>query len=377
MSPVLKRPCLHCLESDQQASCEHVLQQALGCSLTLDEDVCHTCNVSRFSPVDTELMRFIRLIAYGHHPEASRGSSFLVDGVGHYLDDAGVWHTARLGRDGTPIMFPQIIYVGREENGQLRAVISLDGKHESDASGLTRIAQMQRELADSCRLRITAMVVSKPWKEGPEVQPALIRSGPGRYAARAYDEQTAEALIRMVRTGGALPIALLEHPSTRPQMGPEMHKQTSWDEGAIGRALVKTALNFICAALGPDVARHPAFHDARNFACFTNGARFREFIRPLWGTGIDDRAKFITDRVVKPGYHTVLLTSVHHFPMVFLTLYERPFAAIQLSTQPVPGALPPESIALGLFDYRTGNHRVLRANRETEEFAAAFAPIGR
>ncbi len=180
----------------------------------------------------------------------------------------------------------------------------------------------------------------------------------------------------MIRDGGALPIAQLEHPATRPQMGAEMYKETRWDEGAIGQALVKTAINFICAALGPDVARHRAFDDARHFACQTNGARFREFIRPLWGAEIDERAKPLVQRVVKPGYHTVLLTEVHHFPLVLLTLYERPFAAIQLSTQPVPGALPPDSMTLGLFDYRRGTHRILRANRETEDFMAAFTPMG-
>lgn len=376
MSPLLQRPCLHCLEPDQQASCEHVLQEALGCSLTLDDDVCHTCNVVRFSPMDTELTRFVRLVAYGHHPEASRGLSFLVDGVGHYLDDTGVWHTARLGRDGAPIMFPQIIFVGREENGQLRCRITLDGNKETDASGLTTIAKIQRELADSSQLQVAPMVVSKPWKDGPEVQPALIRSAQSRYAARAHDERTAHSLIRMIRDGGALPIALLEHPATRPQMGAEMYKETRWDQGAIGRALVKTAINFLCSALGPEVARHPAFDDARHFACRTNGARFREFIRPLWGAEIDERTKPLIERVVKPGYHTVLLTEVHHFPLVLLTLYERPFAAIQLSTQPVPGALPADSMALGLFDYRRRMHRILRANRETEDFLAAFTPIG-
>lgn len=109
--------------------------------------------------------------------------------------------------------------MGREENGQLRARITLDANQETDGSGLTRIAQIQRELSNPGELEIAPMVVSQPSKDGPRIQPALIRSAPGRYAARAQDDRTAQALIRMVRTGGALPIALLEHPPVRPQMG--------------------------------------------------------------------------------------------------------------------------------------------------------------
>ena len=131
--------------------------------------------------------------------------------------------------------------------GGLRCRITLDGNKETDASGLTTIAKIQRELADRSRLQVAPMVVSKPWKDGPEVQPALIRSARSRYAARGHDEHTAQSLIRMIRDGGALPIAQLEHPATRPQMGAEMYKETRWDEGAIGQALVKTAINFICA----------------------------------------------------------------------------------------------------------------------------------
>lgn len=156
-----------------------------------------------------------------------------------------------------------------------------------------------------------------------------------------------------------------------------MHKESRWDEGAIGRALVKTALNFICAALGPEIARTPRSTMRGTSACRTNGARFREFIRPLWGTGTDERAKPIVERVVKPGYHTILLAKVHDFPMVFLTLYERPFAAIQLCTQLIPDALPADSLlTLGLFDYRRAAHRILRANHEAEDFVDAFTPIG-
>jgi hypothetical protein len=374
MASLLERPCLHCTEPDKLASREHVVHEAFGGSLVLDEDVCHQCNVGRFSPLDTELVRFVRLFAYANHPAVTTGRSFVNDGLGHYLDAAGVWHTARVARDGTPIVLPQIIFLAPESAGRLRTTIALDASQEGDASGLTRIAQMQRELSHPERLRITTHVVARRSPDLPEVQPALIRSDSHTYAVRAANNHIADDLVRAVRTGKLLEIALLEQPPNQSSFQPHMYKEARYDQAAIARSLVKTALNFVCASIGPDVARRGSFDAARTFARTGEGALFTDFVRPLWGAEVDERTRWIADRVTKPGHHSLLLADVRHMPMVFLTLYERPFAAILLVRAPVAGALPPDSLALGLFDYQKKTHRILRLADEPLAFTEAFAP---
>jgi hypothetical protein len=138
---------------------------------------------------------------------------------------------------------------------------------------------------------------------------------------------------------------------------------------AIARAVAKASLNFVCAALGTDVARLAAFDALRDFVGAGSGDGF---VRLLFG---DEAQQAATNPgfVSRTGMHTMMFCGLTDPAVVSISLYGRPFAVVRVSPTRVPVAT-----TVGLFDYKSGTHQVFNAERQPLEFLKLFgiAPVG-
>ncbi len=363
------RPCLFYEdEKEPQKTAEHILQKGLGTSWTLTEDVCHGCNTREFSARDGELVRFARRLNW-NHPAIGGRFPFGNDLCLQFDPFAEAWITVRLDATATPIVFPQLIFM---RTGQPVLIVQPES---SPAKSRPLLEVIREELMGMHRLKVSTRAVPRPDADLAPLRPALIRSAPGVYVAQADHLDTAEQLAEFARAGKLssqpLPDAL---PPARSLEPGEVHTRlhVNIKIGDVYRAAAKSAVNLLCAVVGPEIARHPAFDPVKQYVLQGDpeGDEGGGFVHGLWG--MERQSDFVSalERgIAKPELHTLFLAKAAERPGVFFFLYGKPFAFVWLTKAALPSNLIPKLETLALFDFATKTH-VVAAYRDSPLYCA-------
>ena len=338
----MDRPCLYCGDAALPKSREHVLQAAFGTTLTLDDDVCERCNVQTFSPLDTSLVQFVRSLACHGHPDVTP-SQRLFQGPANILRDDvnSVWTSVRLDQRIRPSPFEQMIQLG---GGRWHVVLD-PNRRGSDEERLRRFLEELR-VADAPT--ITTLVI--PDAE-PPVESAVIRSAPGRFVVRGSSEQAAQELRSKIVEGKLAPQGwqpFADPVTSRTQPGP-IRVRAFIPHGQIQRAIAKTAMNFVCHVLGPEIARQRRFYGIREFAV-TEYADDRP--SPVVIIPPDESILGIKEfaQQICPGdHHALTLDVCEDGLLVLFVLYQQALAFVLVSEE----SPADDPFALALFNYKT------------------------
>jgi hypothetical protein len=344
------RPCLYCERPNPIRTKEHVLQSGFGANWTLTEDVCTDCNTPRFNPLDTALINFARTYVYRDHPDVMSKRTILQEGHADWFDEQhGIWIRLRVGQDGKPVFFPQFIF--RKDTKPLFLTDRADDP-------VILFERIKSELRHP-QLTIKDQLVDLQSEDFPEVQPALIRSNENAYYIRAVLQEDANRIRDMI-SSGVLFDAIPEQKKSRPiSQLISVRIDIFMDYDRIERALAKSALNFLCAAVGPEVARYDCFSELRRFVLGEYPAALEKFVTYLCGRDRDRHRDNFCSQFFREGHHTLVLWEMEGFPLVFFLLYSRLFAIVRLLKEPHTPILGTEGTRIAFFDYKSKTHSLL------------------
>jgi hypothetical protein len=119
----------------------------------------------------------------------------------------------------------------------------------------------------------------------------------------------------------------------------------------VSSAVAKSSLNFVCAALGSDIARLPVFNAVRDFV---RGGKDEGCVHILLGDEAESARK-IPGFLCKPGHHANLFCGGTEPPVGSVSLYARPFAIVRIATARFTS---PTSNVVALFDYKNTTHEL-------------------
>jgi hypothetical protein len=218
---------------------------------------------------------------------------------------------------------------------------------------------MVEELSDSQSLRCSTHAFPE---ESPPVEPAIVRSAPGVYVFRASTEEQAQSLMAQVTSGtpfrerGIAVLGELRNSVDNPTV--TVVAKVAF--GAVDRALAKTAMNFVCASLGPDVARLRVFDAVKAFAL---SPRYNEDDSPVRLVTQEEREqdaglRDFASHMCQPDHHALVFKSLPEGLFVFAFLYQRPFAKIRLAESIAGFPDLEDRWVIGLFDYKRRLYRV-------------------
>jgi hypothetical protein len=359
-------PCLYCVGSGPWNR-EHVLQAAFGTSWVLDGDVCESCN-SRFSPLDSKLVEFVREFAYLGHPDVAKVVQFFDGKIGLTRDlSSGAWMSVRVDPKGRPIPFPQLIILPSNQIRFITDTSRWSGNSQAEAFGLKEYQQVVGELSDVSRLRLKRSIVKES-----SAQPAIVRSAPRRYFLRGSSEQMLDEIETSIRSG-VLVASLSTGKSDAPEMGEQrepVRLDIVYDLGSCARAIAKSALNFLCAAVDRELARSADLGALRTFIN-TGAGDFQRFVNFRLEQAARAPEEMALNYLEKPGCHTVLATGSGGIPLVLFFLYSRLFAIIKLSDEPI---LPRDRQVLAFFDYSTQTYQTFDTQQDAAKLVGALFP---
>lgn len=348
---VTPRPCLYCEMSAPAKSAEHVLQRGLGGGACLDiGEVCDDCNIRVFSPMDGHLVRIIHDLLCRDHPDVVRSRNFLRGHHAVHRDELNsVWVSVRLDEQMRVRTCDQFVRIGP---GQWH--VSMDpGTGEQP---LVRHSQIVQELRAVTPEDVSMVVIDD---RDPPVEPAIVRSARGRFVVRGATVEIAETLRtwlleRKIFLGEGTP----SNVQRSTVENPDVHVRIRIEDGAIGRALAKVAMNVVCHALGAVVARSPEFGAARKFVL---DGRYEQQATITQLIGNDDEQLYESAKLMcPPNHHCVRLEPGPDGLCACICLYQRPIATVRLSWT-LPSA---NMFAMALFNYqRGGSSLVFRERR--------------
>lgn len=356
-------PCLYCgdAEGARQGE-EHVLQEAFGTRLTIPGEVCDHCNTKTFSPLDGALVKYVRVYAYWDHPDVEHNRTMLQDGHGLWLQD-GVWLNVRVDRDVKPIVFDQLVFL---PDGSVR--VALDSRRLGPEAAATQLALITTELATPSTLLLKEYVAGPPGEGRPAVQPALVRSAPGRWLLRAQDQGSVNVLREKLQAGTLLSGLRQGGDSTPRSIRPDIELRIEINFGSVQRALCKVALNLVCKVLGSNTARDQSFDDLRRYALTGNSANAEAFVWLIHGPEWTMANANLVRMFARDGHHTLVLTP----DVVFVFLYSRPFAVVRLIPTSVDRIVDRDDMTVALFNYRTATHELIRIIDDPAIFVDRF-----
>lgn len=361
------RPCLYCESITNNKTDEHVLQQGFGTSWKLTEDVCGDCNTTKFSHLDGDLIRFARNHGYWDYSDSSFRRTILQEGHHLWLDEqSGICFSVRIQQDGAAVCFPQIIFFSETEIQFLT----------DEAKNPVSFEQVMAELQYPERLKTEVRIVDWRSQDLSKVQPAIIRSAPNTYLICASSQEEASYLKDVIDERILCNPVSVEDENNRKILPPSpIYSRIIVNLGHIKRALAKSALNFLCAAVGPEVARYSCFSELRDFIMREYSAAQPEFVQPLWGIEKEQHWSDFYELFSKEGHHILVLSEVERIPHLFFLLYSRPFAVVRfLRESPVP-ILGPEGTRIAFFNYRTRTHSVLTGEQLAYEMTISPSPF--
>lgn len=350
-------PCLHCGDTENPRTDEHVLQKGFGTSLVLEDEVCGDCNTRKFSPLDTRLVEFVRTRVCWDHPDV-KGKTVLQEGLGLHLDPTtSTWLTVRVDRSLNVLVLPQLLFPG---DNVVRFVGNNDGR-----DGIPLIDVIRGELREPAALNVTVDIQAD---REPGLQPALVRTAKRTYLLRVPNQADGDHFQRLIASGRLLSDWQQTGVVARTTVNPEVNHGVVWRFGDVARAIAKTAVNFARVALGPDLVRNPMFDAVRDFVRASDGSDCSRFVDFLFGNQTPDERDDILQRITHADHHSLLFAAYDGIPMVLVVLYQRPFAGIRLTEVPNPELFSDSCLFLGLFNYRLGTHRLIRMLDEPTEF---------
>jgi hypothetical protein len=362
------RPCLYCESTSQPPTLEHVLQRGFGANWTLPEDVCGECNTKKFSHLDGELCRFAHAYVYRNHPGALSRRTILQEGHALWFNDQhGIWISLRVRQDGKRAVFPQLIFRTNTE-----FLFLMD-----EANKPVSFERIKSELRHPEKLEIEDWLVNPQSENLPEVQPAIIRSDKNTYSIRAVLQEDVDRIRGMIFSGLFYAIPREEKKlEPFPQPTP-VQIEISLKYAHIERALAKSALNFLCAAVEPEVARYGCFSELRRFVLGECPAAPGEFVMPLWNRDRDQHSDNFCSLFSREGHHTLVLWEMEGFPLVFFLLYSHPFAVVRLLKEPHPPILSTEGTRIAFFDYKSKTHTLQTLGDYIPDFCDQISPTFR
>src|SRR5262249_31474408 len=124
-----------------------------------------------------------------------------------------------------------------------------------------------------------------------------------------------------------------------------------FDFRKISRALAKSAMNAVCWALGPEVARSDAFERIRGLVRKDDEGAIEQFVA-LDPYRDSPEAGAAVRAFCRPENHTILLAEDEGVPAAMVALYGEPIALVRLSEKPA-GLLGMRQYA-GVFEHRVG-----------------------
>lgn len=373
MSKLYSHPCLFCGDEYRDRTDEHVLQRGFGSNWTLPKDVCTTCNTEIFSPLDKALIEFAHEFVYASDPDVSTSRGLLQAGQSLIYDkDSGAWLSVRVDQRGYLIVLPQIVLL---ENGNIHIQLDSQSKTQPDL----QFEQIRQELKNPAQLKLTQRLSARcdEFKHrssfAPPVQPALIRSAKNTYCLQASSSEGIEEL-RQFLFSGALDGVLSTAPApVRSQKAlPMVEQNIVMNLENINRALAKSALNAVCACIGPDRARDPSLNPLRDFA-FGKALPGSEFVTHLWGSRPPNPAYMLSQRLSvfsKADHHTVLIAPFGDIAVATFHLYGKPFALVELAKN--SNLLFQSEITAALINYKTKTHQLYNLLEEPVAFQQAF-----
>ena len=281
---------------------------------------------------------------------------------GHALwfnDQRGIWISLQVRQDGKRAVFPQLIFRTNTEFLFLT----------DEANNPVPFERIKSELRQPEKLQLEDQLVEAQSEHLPEVQPALIRSAPNIYYIRAISQQDVNRIKDMISRGVLFDAIPREEKKVEPFPQPTpVHIELSIKYDHIERALAKSALNFLCAAVGSEVARYDCFSELRRFVLGEDPAAPGEFVMPLWDRDRNQHADHFWSLFSREGYHTLVLREVEGFPLVFFLLYSRPFAVVRLLKEPHTPILGTEGTRIAFFDYKAKTHSLLTLEEYIPDF---------
>lgn len=252
------RPCLYCLDTTRPKNTEHVLQKAFGGSMTLTEDVCENCNSVVFAPLDEELIKFMRM-SLKRTMRSYR--NILMENLFFFPDrEQGHWSLGRFNGKMEPTTVPQIEF---ENSGNFKIVFDSNIAHKHV---LNRIIE---ELQNIDEIRLDEQFFEIEDDEGVPLNPILARTAQKCYIIVANNAEDLSRVKSYVSSGRLVNALLqnLETPSERTTINqPIITSRVERNFLEIERAIIKTAINYVCRVLGPDVARCPQLDGLRAHA---------------------------------------------------------------------------------------------------------------
>lgn len=331
-------PCLYCAGSQHCRTDEHVLQAGFNTNWVLHEDVCGPCN-SAFSRHDTELVRFVRSVTHANNPAVNPRISIL---QGHAIiqdPESKLWLSVRINAKGEPTTFDQILL---SADGRVLPIFGNPSSWERSFAAVTA------ELRTPAKLKLETKVI-----EHPPVDTAVVRSAPFKYLIVARSQEEIEKAKEIINSGdlGNMGVNRENPGEPRSIERPQAQLRHSYDMASVRAALVKTAVNFVCATIGPDIARGPELRAAREYALNSQGSKGEKFVRLEFG----DQAATGLRRLSKAGHHTLALIGLPGATLVAILLYEEPLAIVSLANEPV---LSIEDSRFAFLDYVSGQHEV-------------------
>jgi hypothetical protein len=343
------KPCLYCEQEAVTKGAEHVLQHGLGGGTCLDPgEVCDECNTRVFSPLDGHLVRIVHDLLCRDHPDVVHSRNFL---RGHHVvhrdEQNSVWVSVRLDEHLRVRICDQFVRIGP---GQWHVSMDLDTGEQP----LVRHSQIVQELRAVTPEEVSIVVIDD---REPAVEPAIVRSARGRFVVRGATVEVAEdlrtqLLKREVFVGEGIPSSVQRSTISNPSV----HVRIRIEDGAIGRALAKVAMNVVCHALGPVIARSPDFDTVRKFVLDGRHRDQESTITQLIGSD-DERLHQSASLMCPPNHHCVRLEPGPDGLYACICLYQRPIARVRMSW-----ATPPANMfAMVLFNYkRRGSALVVR-----------------
>lgn len=353
------RPCLFCGDSNGTPTDEHVLQHAFGTTLVLDEDVCGTCNTQVFSGLDDALVKLARRYAYHTHPDMMRKGTPIDGQLWLLRPEEGPWLTYRLTKTITPLLLPQLVQL---PGGEWRMMASV----EDHARGVPE--RFLQELRSGA-LKTGALVCAG---ESPPVEAAVIRSGAGQFALRGADTAAIDVLAGLVQSRALLAgMRVNEQIVSRQVDNTWFTTTTEIDLGGCQRALAKTALNAICAVLGPDEARMPRYDPLRTFAYQGASSSGDEFVT----IEVEPKDEPLACCFADPGEHAVVILPTEEGLQVFIVLFGLLFAVIRADDSSLSHGGLPQRLGVFVQDYRSRTHAIFRMRDNPSWFAERLARI--
>jgi hypothetical protein len=346
-------PCLFCGDLRSPKTAEHVIQEAFGSRLCLEEEVCDECNTRRFSEHDK---RFVDYVKQLHAPASSgfRGVPLIHGRLGHCFDASlGLWTTVSYGRSGWATL-PQIL---KHPNGTWRALASTNAE----------LAKMTAELGSTKELSVSAIPVDNV---SPDFQVSVIRSAPRRYLVKGSDRSELEATVVKIRARAFIPNRGTEWSEQR--MTSPVEFKGEIPVGSIVRSLAKNTVNFICAAFGPNVARSPLLSKVTAIALGRQSGLTDGTVAIKLPNATATQLDIAMSELARHAIMALPLPHAEEVPIVNW-LYRRPIGIVYVPSAALPGS-PPLAV-LAVDD--SGAPKIALMPRDLEWIGDLFARVRR